>query len=408
MDVLHERCAGLDVHKDEVVACARTGAGSAVRRIHRRFKTTTRGLLELSDWLAEAGCTHVAMEATGVYWKPVWHVLEGGFQLVLANARAVRNVPGRKTDMNDSTWLADLLAHGLIQGSFVPPEPVQQLRDLTRTRKQLVREVVQHTQRIQKTLEDANIKLSSVLSDTIGQSGRQILTAIIAGESDPAALATLVNYRVRTPQDEIAEALRGRVNDHHRFLLQLHLDQVDALSAAIDKIDRHIEEQLHPFRDAAARLATIPGLSLTAAYVILAEIGPEMSQFPTAAHLVSWAGLCPRMDESAGKIRSTRTRAGNPWLKTTLVQSAWAAARKNGSYLRVQFHRIKIRRGAKKAAVAVAASLLTIAYHLLKSRSDYKDLGANHYDRRDKARTAKRLLKRLADLGFHLQIAAPA
>jgi len=408
MDILHERCAGIDVHKDEVVACTRLGTGSGVRRLHRRFKTTTSGLLELSEWLSKAGCTHVAMEATGVYWKPVWHVLEGSFELLLANARAVKNVPGRKSDMNDSTWLADLLAHGLIQGSFVPPEPVQQLRDLTRTRKQLVREVVQHTQRIQKVLEDANVKLSSVLSDSIGESGRQILAAIIAGESDPAKLADLVNYRVRTPRDEIAEALRGRVNDHHRFLLQLHLGQIDALSSAIDKIDRHIEEHLHPFREAAERLATIPGLSLTAAYVVLAEIGPEMSQFPTAGHLVSWAGLCPRMDESAGKVRSTRTRDGNPWLKTTLVQSAWAAARKNGSYLRAQFHRIKIRRGAKKAAVAVAASLLTIAYHLLKDGSEYRDLGANFHDRRDPARTAKRLLKRLADLGLRVQIVSAA
>jgi transposase len=408
MEVLYEKCAGLDVHKDSVVACVRAGAGSGTRREQRRFGTTTSALMELSEWLSSHGCTHVVMEATGVYWRPVWHVLDGQFELVLANARHVRNVPGRKTDINDATWLADLLAHGLVRASFVPDAPTQQLRDLTRTRKQLTREVVQHTQRIQKALEDANIKLTSVLSDTLSQSGRRILDAVVAGESNPHVLAALASRRCKAEPEAIAQALRGKVTEHHRFLLKLHLEQVDALEAAIASIDARIEEHLRPFRAAVAQLTTIPGLSCTAAHVILAEVGLDMSRFPSSAHLVSWAGLCPRSDESAGKRRSTRIREGNPWLKTLLVQCAWSAARKKDSYLRAQFHRIKSRRGPKKAAVAVAASLLTIAYHLLRDGTQYTDLGPTYFDTRDRQRVAKRLLRRLADLGVDVEVKTAA
>jgi transposase len=375
-----------------------------LKREQRRFGTTTSALMELAAWLAERGCTHVVMEATGVYWRPVWHILEGQFELFLANARDVRNLPGRKTDMNDATWLSDLLAHGLIRASFVPPAPVQELRDLTRTRKQLSREVVQHTQRIQKTLEDANVKLSSELSNTVGVSGRRILDALVAGEADPQKLAALVHARVRAKPADLAEALRGKVTDHHRFMLKLHLDQIDALQAAIAQLDARIDGHVGPFREAANRLTTIPGISRVAANVILAEIGPEMDRFPTAAHLVSWAGLCPRADESAGKRRNTRIRDGNAWLKTLLVQAAWSAARKKDSYLRAQFHRIKSRRGAKKAAVAVAATLLTIAYHLLRDGTDYRDLGPTYFDQKDRDRVTKRLLKRLNDLGVEVEI----
>lgn len=404
MEIMYERCAGLDVHKDEVVAAIRIGSGPGVKREQRRFRTTTSGLIELSTWLAEHGCTHVVMEATGVYWRPVWHILEGHFELFLANARDVRNLPGRKTDMNDATWLADLLAHGLIRASFVPPAPVQELRDLTRTRKQLSREVVQHTQRIQKTLEDANVKLSSELSNTIGVSGRRILDALVAGETDPQKLAVLVHAGVKAKPADLVEALRGKVTDHHRFMLKLHLDQIDALQAAIAQLDARIDGHVAPFRDAAIRLTTIPGISRVAAHVILAEIGSDMDRFPTAAHLVSWAGLCPRADESAGKRRNTRIREGNAWLKTLLVQAAWSAARKKDSYLRAQFHRIKSRRGAKKAAVAVAATLLTIAYHLLRDGTDYRDLGPTYFDQKDRDRVTKRLLKRLSDLGVEVEI----
>ena len=435
MEVLYPRCAGLDVHSRCVNACARIAAGRKVTTEHREFATTTAGLLELAAWLTEAGCTHVAMEATGVYWKPVWHVLEdeASFTLVLANAQHIRNVPGRKSDRKDAAWIADLLAHGLIPGSFVPPAPIQELRDLTRTRKQLVRESARHTLRLQKTLEDANVKLTRVASDILGVSGRAILAALIAGETDPERLADCTKGRLKadracqrslerasfwtgratttcrgcmsghrrqkpvltsvrgayvkavSPAErgrseatrldvgehtrtlfgltmppatttscgrhessfrqflalgnsaDIVAAVHGRVTAHHRFLLKLHLAQIDALTAAVQQVEQQADEVLRPFREAADRLATMPGVSETVARVIIAEVGVDMTQFPSAGHLVSWAGLCPRLDESAGKRRSTRIRHATPWLKTALVQAAWAATRKNGSYLQAQF-----------------------------------------------------------------------
>jgi transposase len=302
----------------------------------------------LADWLAGHGCTHVAMEATGVYWKPVWHVLEGAFTLVLANAMHIRTVPGRKSDMNDATWIADLLAHGLIRSSFVPPAPVQHLRDLTRTRKQLMGEIARHTLRIQKTLEDANLKLTQVMSDVLGTSGRAILTALVAGETDPERLADLTRGRLKAARADLVDALHGRVTEHHRFMIQLHLTQVDALREAVATIETRVGDTLGPFRAAVSLLTTMPGLSETTARVLIAEIGTDMTRFPTVGHLVSWAGLCPRLDESAGKRRSTRTRRSAPWLKTTLVTAAWAATRKKDSYLRSQFLRIKSRRGARR------------------------------------------------------------
>jgi transposase len=404
MKVLHQRCAGLDVHKDEVVACVRVVKGSKATHEMRRFATTTRGLLELADWVQANQCTHVAMEATGVYWKPVWHVLEGYAELVLANAAHIKNVPGRKSDVNDAVWIADLLAHGLIRSSMVPPTEIQQMRDLTRTRKQLTREVVQHTQRIQKVLEDANVKLSSVVSDVVGISGRRILQAIVVGESDPEKLAELGSQRLRCPRAELVEALRGRVTEHHRFLLRQHLRMIEELERTITDFDRRIEVALEPFGDDIERLTAIPGVSTTAAQVILAEIGADMSRFPTAGHLLSWAGLCPRLDESAGKRRSTRVRKGAPWLKTVLVQCAWAASRAKETYLRAQFLRLKARRGPKKAAVAVAASILTAAYHMIRERAEYRDLGPDHFVRRDSARVAERLARRIRDLGYDVQI----
>jgi transposase len=348
------------------------------------------------------------MEATGVYWKPVWHVLEGLFELVLANAQHVRNVPGRKSDVNDATWLADLLAHGLIRGSFVPPTPIQEMRDLTRTRKQLVREVGQHTQRIQKTLEDANIKLGSVISDITGTSGRAFLGALIAGETDPEKLVELAHPRLKAGRAALVEALRGRVTQHHRFLFRLHLDQIDSLNKAVRDLEARMGEALTPFRGQVEHLKTIPGVSDTVAQVIAAEIGLDMTRFPTAGHLISWAGLCPKMDESAGKRRSTRVRKGAPWLKTTLVTAAWAAARKKTGYLRTQFVRIKARRGAKKAIMAVAASMLTAAYHMLRNQTPYRDLGADHFDQRAKHEVARRLIKRLGTLGYSVEVKAAA
>jgi transposase len=407
MEVLYPRCAGLDVHKDSVVACVRCVSPPAHQEV-RHFATTTAGLLALADWLASHGCTHVAMEATGVYWKPVWHLLEDRFELILANAQHVRNVPGRKTDVNDATWLADLLAHGLIRSSFVPPAPIQELRDLTRTRKQLVREISQHSLRIQKVLEDANIKVASVLSDVLGRSGRAMLAALIAGEADPERLADLAQGTARKKRAELIEALRGRVTAHHRTLLTLHLGVVAALEAALGDVDAALGKALAPIQAQAHLLTTMPGVSDLVAQVVVAEIGVDMARFPTAAHLVSWAGLCPRNDESAGKRRSTRVRKSGQWLKTTLVTSAWSAVRVKESYLRAQFLRIKARRGPKKAILAVAASMLTAAYYMLRDGLEYRDLGPRYLDQRDRTKTITRLLRRLSDLGCDVAVVTPA
>jgi transposase len=406
MEVLYPRCAGLDVHAGSVTACARIATGAQVTYDHRTVPTTTRGLLELVEWLTAHDCTHVAMEATGVYWKPVWHVLEEHFTLILANAMHIRNVPGRKSDMNDATWIADLLAHGLIRSSFVPPAPIQELRDLTRTRRQLVHEVARHVLRIQKTLEDANLKLTPVMSDIVGVSGRAILNALIAGETDPDRLADLTRGRLKATRADLLDALHGRVTDHHRFMIKLHLTQIDALETAVATIEARIGDALGPFRAAVSLLTTMPGLSETTARVLIAEIGTDMSRFPSVAHLISWAGFCPRLDESAGKRRSTRTRQTTPWLKPTLINAAWAATRKKDCYLRAQFLRLKSRRGAKKAILAVASSMLTAAYFMLRDGAEYHDLGSRHFEQRDKEQLAKRLLQRLRDLGVAVEVKA--
>jgi transposase len=408
MKMLHKRCAGLDVHKREVVACLRTVARGKASHEVRRFPTTTQGLMELADWLEDAKCTHVAMEATGVYWKPVWHILENRFALILANAAHIKGVPGRKSDVIDAIWIADLLAHGLIRASFVPPQPVQELRDLTRTRKQLTREIVQHTQRIQAVLEEANIKLSSVISDVLGKSGQRILKAIIAGETDSARLAELGGSRLSASRTELTAALHGHVREHHRFLLARHLETIEHLETTIAAFDARIEAALEPFRGAIERLTEIPGLSTTSAQILLAEIGTDMSQFPTAGHLLSWAGLVPRLDESAGKRRSTRVKKGAPWLKPVLVQCAWAAVRKKDSYFQAKFQRLKARCGPKKAVVAIAASMLTTAYHMLADGTFYQDLGADHFARRDPARAANKLADRIRKLGYAVDIRTAA
>ena len=404
MQVIHRRCAGLDVHKQTVVACVRIARDREAAQHVQTFATTTTGLLALADWLASHEVAVVGMEASGVYWKPVWHVLEGHFELVLANAAHVKNVPGRKTDVSDAMWLADLLAHGLIRASFVPPQAVQELRTLTRTRKQFVRERSSHVQRIEKVLEDANLKISVLLSDIVGKSGRAVLDAIVAGHDDPAYLATCISVRVKARRAELIEALRGCITPHHRFMLKLHLSHIDALNAAITNIEKEVGLGLEPFRESAEHLTTMPGLSAVSASVLIAEIGVDMSRFKTAGHLVSWAGLCPRNDESAGKRRSTRLRHGGNWLKTTLVQAAWAAVRVKGGYLQAQFHRLRARRGAKKAILAIAASMLAAAWHMLRNQTDWHDLGANHFDRADRTKTVNRLLARLRQLGIHAEV----
>jgi transposase len=404
VELLYKRCAGLDVHQKTVVACVRIVDNGKLSEEVRTFETTTKGLLELAAWLEVEGCTHVAMEATGVYWKPVWHVLEAKFELILANAAHIKNVPGRKTDVADAVWIADLLAHGLIRGSFVPPTPIQDLRALMRTRKQLVREAARNTQRIQKTLEDANIKLTSVVSNILGKSGRAVLDALVAGETDPEKLVELTSGRLKAPRQVLVEALRGNVRDQHRFLIRLHLDQIDGLHKAVGELEARVEEHLDPFRKNVEILTTMPGVSDVAANVIVSEVGYDMARFPSAAHLVSWAGLCPRADQSAGKRRSSRIRHGAPWLKTTLVQCAWAAVRTKDSYLRTQFYRLKSRVGPMKAIIAVAASMLTAAFHMLTRGSEYKDLTGAYFDRRDHAKLAKRLVRRLEHLGLKVTV----
>lgn len=408
MEVVHQRCAGLDVHQKTVVASVRVAERGQSRHEVRTFSTTVEELLRLSDWLAEQECTHVALESTGVYWKPVWHVLEGSFKLILANAQDVRNMPGRKSDIQDAVWLSDLLAHGLIRGSFVPTAAIQDLRDLTRTRAQLIHEMARHKQRLQKTLEDANIKLTGVISDILGASGRAMVEALIAGEQNSETLAQLGTGRLKASQEELKAALRGRLREHHRFLLRVHLKQIDSVQAAVHEIENQMEVLLEPFRAQVELLTTIPGVSESTARVIVAEIGVEMSQFPTVRHLLSWAGLCPRNDQSAGKRRSTRTRRGNRWLKTALVQASWAATRKKNSYLQAQYLRLRARRGPKKAIMAVAASILTAAYFMLKRAEPYLEIGPEALEERIRQRTVKRLLKRLHGLGVQVEIAQAA
>lgn len=407
MEMLYPRCAGLDVHKDSVVARVRCLSAPQVDQT-KTFRTTTAALIELQEWLSAQGVTHVAMEATGIYWKPVWHMLEGYFELVLANAQHVRTVPGRKTDVGDAAWLAELLAHGLIRSSFVPPAPIQELRDLTRTRKQLVREIAQHASRIQKVLEDANLKLGSVLTDVLGKSGRAILKALIDGQTDPEQLAQLAQGNARKKRSELRQALHGRIREHHRRLLKVHLQLIDSLNSAVAEIEAAVGKNLTPIQDSARRLRTIPGISEVTAPVIVAEIGVDMSRFASSAHLLSWASFCPRNDQSAGKRRSTRMRKGGNWLKTTMVNAAWAAVRVKASYFHAQFLRLKARRGAKKAIVAVAASMLTVAYHILKNGTEYRDLGAEHFTQRDRSKLISRFLRRLKDLGCNVQVSEQA
>jgi transposase len=416
MDVMHERVAGLDVHKDTIVACVRIIAGGKATRECRTFDTTTAGLEVLLSWLTESGCTHVAMEATGVYWKPVWNILsDGTFELVVANAKHIKNVPGRKTDMNDAMWIADLVSFGLIKASFVPEQEMQELRSLLRARKQLTREQTRHVQRIQKTLEEANIKLDSVISDIMGFSGRKMIEAMISGVRNPWKLAELAHQRIKATRKELYDALHGRLTDHHRFMLRLHLRQYDALEDAIKELDQQIDAAIArmdaevaadqaTFRTLISLLCTIPGVGELAAKIILAEIGTDMSRFPTAGHLLSWAGLCPGQNESAGKRKSSRLRKGSPWLKTLMVQCAWAASRKKDSYYKAQFNRLRGRHGAKKAICAVAASMLTAVYHMLKDGTPHQDLGADHFDHRSTEIKAKRLAAQIAKLGFQVEL----
>jgi transposase len=374
MNILHACGAGLDVHKKTVVACIRTvGPDGTVGCQVRTFGTMTAELLALADWLEAQGVGHVALESTGVYWKPVFNLLEDRFAVILVNAQHIKKVPGRKTDVKDAEWIAQLLQYGLLSASFIPEPPIRELRDLTRQRTQLVRDKAAVANRIHKTLEDANIKLASVASDVLGASGRAMIRAIIDGQEEPAELAELARRRLRGKIPELKQALQGRITEHHRFLLRALLEQIESLEGLIARFDGQIEAAMVPFVTAAGRLQAIPGVGAKAAEVIVAEVGADLAPFPTAGHLSSWAGLCPGNDQSAGKRRSGKTTKGSQWLRTTLVQAAWAASHTKGTIFSACYRRWAKRMGKKKALVAVAHKILVVIWHLLKERTDYRE-----------------------------------
>jgi transposase len=406
VELLVPRCAGLDVAKDEVVACVRVPDGQGGRRQEvRTFPTFTSGLEALADWLTAEGVTQVVMEATGQYWKPVWYVLEEtGFRLLLVNARHVKILPGRKTDVCDAAWLAELLEQGLLRGSFVPPAAIRQLRDLTRYRKRLIQTHSAECQRIHKTLEDAGIKLDSVAADVLGVSGRAMLAALVGGERDPEVLAELARGRLRTKLPQLRQALRGRFSDHHALLVGLSLAHLEHLEGAIAALDTEVDQVISPFARARDQLDTITGVGKRAAECIIAEIGVDMAVFPTAGHLASWAGRCPGNNRTGGKRRSGRPTKGNRWLGEVLTECAWAAARSRDTYLAAQYWRLARRIGKKKAAMAVGHSILVIAWHLLTNDCDYQDLGGDFFVRRDADRARQRAVAQLQALGYQVTL----
>jgi transposase len=405
MQAVYTRCAGLDVHRATVMVCMRIlEQGCQLRQEVRSFSTMTRDLLALADWLTQAGVTHVAMESTGVYWKPIWNLLEDRFHLLLVNAQHIKQVPGRKTDVKDCEWIAQLLQCGLLRGSFVPPVGQRQLRDLTRMRATLVQETNRVSNRIHKVLEDANIKLASVASDVLGVSGRHMLERIVAGEDNAAQLAELARGRLRAKLPELRQALEGRLTEHHRFVLQSLLTHLEFLAHQIEQLDTRIEQLTRPFQGAVQLLTTAPGIQRRTAENLIAEIGLDMSQFPSGAHLTSWGGICPGNHESAGKRKTGKTPKGNRWLRRTLGEAAWAAARTKNTYLAARYRRLAARRGKKRAIVAISHSILIAVYHMLKNGVPYHELGADHFDRLDPQRLKRHLVRRLSDLGYEVTL----
>ncbi len=401
MEVVHPRCSGLDVHKKSVVACVMVPGRKQVRT----FGTVTAELLRLADWLQEEGVTTVAMESTGVYWKPVFNVLETtGLELLVVNAQHIKAVPGRKTDVKDAEWIADLLRHGLVRASFIPSRPQRELRELVRYRKTVVEQRSHLVQRMQKLLEGANIKLSDVASDIVGVSGSAMLRALANGESDLDRLVELAKSSLRNKREELRLALEGSFGSHQRFLLGKQLDQLEFLDRQIADLNLEVEQRLRPFEALLARLDAIPGIGQRNAEQILVEVGTDMSRFPSAAHFASWAKLCPGNDESTGKRRSGRTGLGSRWLRSTMVEAAWSASRVRNSYFAAQYHRLVPRRGKRRAAVAVAHSMLIAIYHLIKDGTIYQDLGPNHFDELDRQRITHRAVRRLQALGYQVTL----
>jgi transposase len=399
MEVVYPRCCGLDVHKDSIAACVLMVEGGRKQKQMRYFGTTTREILELGDWLRQLGVKQVAMESTGVYWKPVWNLLEGSFELLLVNAQHIKQVPGRKTDTKDAEWIADLLQHGLLRGSFVPDQGQRDLRDLTRYRARLSDDRGRVASRVEKVLEDANIKLAAVASDVLGVSGRAMLRAMVDGEQDPAQLADLAKLRLRQKLPALRAALAGRVREHHRFLLRQLLEELEFLEKKLTELENRIGELMRPFEKVVAAWKTIPGISDVTAWSLVAEIGTRAEQFPSGAHLASWAGLCPGNHESAGKCSSGKTRKGNRWLRRVLNQAAWAVAHTKGTYLAARYHRLARRSGKRRAIVAIGHKLLVIAHAMLKQGSDYRDLGADYFDRLHPEALVRSLVRRLESLG---------
>jgi transposase len=406
MDRINPRCAGLDVHKDTVWVCIRVDGRSSVER----FGTSTRELLRLGDRLEEAGVTVAAMESTGVYWQPVWNLLEDRVELMLVNARHIKQVPGRKTDVKDCQWIGELLEHGLLKPSFVPGPHQRDLRDLTRQRKQLLGDRARVVNRVHKTLETANVKLGSVATDVTGKSGRAILDALAEGKLTPGQMAELVHKRMEAKKPALREALDGRMTAHHRFMLRQLLDQIDHLDRQVEQFDARIEEVMSPLeQEAVKRLDAVPGFDRRSGQVVVAEVGTDMTRFPSAHHLASWAGVCPGNNQSGGRRRDGRTRHANNWLKGALTQAAWGAGRTRRSYFSAQHRRLATRRGAKRATVAVAHSLLVTAYHVLKDGRAYEDLGSGYFEKQpDPQRQASKMVRQLENLGYKVELTRPA
>jgi transposase len=405
METLIARCCGLDTHQATVVACLLISlANGKVKKVIRTFGTTTRELLALREWLQSEGCTHLAMESTGVYWKPVYAVLEGAFEILVANAQHIKKVPGRKTDVKDAEWIADLLRHGLLRPSFVPPKPIRELRDLLRYRRKLVESQSAERNRLLKLLEGANIKLSSVASDAFGVSGTQMIEALVEGKATPQEMAKLAKGRLREKIPQLEAALEGRLEEHHRFLLRIQLRRLRQVDADLGELEKHLFEKLRPYAPQHALLMEIPGVDRILAAVIIAELGVDMSVFGSVSQVASWAGVCPGNYESAGKRQSGRTTKGNVYLKTALVEAANAAARAKGTYLREKFFRLKARRGHKRAAMAVAHKILVAAYHMLADQVSYNDLGDAYLDQLSKRSLTRNLVRRLERLGYSVKL----
>jgi transposase len=405
MELLIARCAGLDVHQATVVATVRVPDDQGGRRsVTETFGTMTADLLGLRDWLQAYGVTHVALESTGVYWKPVYYVLEDAFTLLLINMQELKRVPGRKTDVKDSEWLAPLLECGLLKSSFVPPPPIRELRDLTRYRVQQVRDRAQEVNRLCKVLEDAGLKLTSVVTDVMGASGRAMLRALVEGTTDPMVLADLARGKLRKKLPELRRALQGRFRPHHAFLIEQIFAKIDFLDETLDRLMSEIDRRLGPFESMLTALDTIPGVDRIGAIGIVVETGGDMHRFPSAGHLCSWGAMCPGQNESAGKRRSGKTRKGNRYLRRTLIQAALGATHKNGSALQARYHRVKRHRGHKKAVVAVGHQILEIAYYIMRDGITYDELGADYFDRRHAERAVRRHVRQLEALGFHVTI----